>query len=132
MGMVWALAWGVIGGGIMEGIVDPHGRLLDMWPQTLALPGFISGVAFSLLLWLAEGRRRFDELSHGRFAAYGAVVGLTLGGLALLAGFAPRLDLWARVALALGPLTLVTTASAAGTLAMARLAARRERYRLAG
>ncbi len=71
MGLTWALGWAVVGGAVMEGIVDPDGRILDMWPQTLAIPGFLGGVVFAFLLWIAEGRRRFDELSLPRFGLWG-------------------------------------------------------------
>jgi hypothetical protein len=52
---------GIVGGVVMEGIVDTNGRIADMWPQTLAILGFFKGVAFSVVLSLAERRRRFQE-----------------------------------------------------------------------
>lgn len=126
MGLVWALGWAIAGGGIMEGIIDPQGRILDMWPQTLAIPGFLGGVVFAALLSVAEGRRRFEELSVRRFAAWGALTGLLLGGLALAAGAAPGLPLLLRAAVIVGPVTVLSALSAAGSLALARRAARRE------
>ncbi|MBL8987450.1 MAG: hypothetical protein JNJ80_14355 [Gemmatimonadetes bacterium] len=124
MGLTWALGWAVIGGGVMEGIFDPHGKILDMWPQTLAIPGFIGGVVFSGLLWATAGRRRFEELSLSRFAGWGAVVGVLLGSLALAAGAAGGVaSLWVRVAVILGPMALLSAVSATGSLALARLAA---------
>jgi hypothetical protein len=56
----------------MEAFVDPHGAILDMWPQTLAIVGFVGGVVFSAVLGIAERRRRFGELSIPRFSAWGA------------------------------------------------------------
>ena len=127
MGLTWAIAWAVVGGGIMEGIVDPHGRILDMWPQTLAIPGFIGGVVFAGMLWAAEGRRRFDELSLPRFGALGALVGVVLGGLAVAAGAASGVGaLWLRAAVIVAPVTLLSAASATGSLALARKAQQRE------
>lgn len=127
MGLVWAIAWAVVGGGVMEGIVDPHGKILDMWPQTLAIPGFLGGVVFSVVLWMSEGRRRFDELSLPRFGALGGLVGLLLGGLAVGAGAASGvLPLWLRAAVIIGPVTLLGAVSASGSLALARMAERRE------
>lgn len=123
MGLTWAVAWAVVGGGIMEGIVDPNGELLDMWPQTLAVPGFLGGVVFSGLLWLREGRRRFDELSLPRFAGWGALAGALLGGLALGAGALPGIgSVWLRAAVLMGPVAVMSAASAAGSLAVARWA----------
>ncbi len=122
MGVTWAIAWGVIGGAIMEGIVDREGRIVDMWPQLLAMPGFLLGVAFSVMLWMSEGRRRFDELSVARFAGLGAAAGAVLGTLFLAAGIFPGIPLLVRAAVVLGPLTVLSAASATGTLALARLA----------
>lgn len=127
MGLTWALGWAIVGGGIMEGIVDPGGRILDMWPQTLAIPGFLGGVAFSLILAVAERRRRFDELSLPRFAAWGAAAGALLGVVALSAGAASAVaPLVLRGAMIIAPVALLCAASASGTLALARTAARRE------
>ena len=123
MGVTWALAWGIIGGLIMEGIVDPDGRILDMWPQTLAIPGFLGGVVFSVVLWLTEGRRRFDELSVPRVAAWGALAGLLLCGLAVSILGASS---FARAALIIVPMTLMSAGSAAGSLALARMARKPE------
>lgn len=127
MGLIWAIGWAVVGGGVMEGIVDPEGKILDMWPQTLAIPGFLGGVAFSIVLWIAAGRRRFDELSLFGFGIWGAVTGLLLGVLAVGTGLASSaLSLWLRVAVIIGPLTLLSALSAAGSLALARMTERRE------
>lgn len=127
MGITWALIWAIVGGGVMEGIVDPRGEILDMWPQTLAIPGFLSGVAFAALLAVVARRRRFEELSLPRFAAWGAAAGALLGGLALGAGIFPAVPALLRAAVVLGPMTLLNAASAAGTLAVARRAARSDR-----
>jgi len=126
MGVTWAVAWAIVGGGIMEGIVDPQGKILDMWPQTLAIPGFVGGVVFSVLLWSVAGRRRFDELSLARFSTWGAAVGLLLGGLAVGAGAGGALPLWMRAAVIVGPVTLLSVVSASGSLLLARRAARRD------
>lgn len=125
MGVTWALGWAIVGGAIMEGIVDRDGRLLDMWPQALAIPGFFCGVAFSIVLGVAARRRRFDELSPARFAVWGAIAGATLGGLALAAGALPLVgSVWLRAATLLGPAALLSAGSAAGTLALARAGGR--------
>jgi len=119
VGVTWAIAWGGVGGFIMEGIVDPQGRILDMWPQTLAIPGFLGGVVFSVVLWLTEGRRRFDELTLGRVAVWGAVAGLALCAVAVSVLGTTSL---ARAALIIVPVTLLSAGSAAGSLALARMA----------
>jgi hypothetical protein len=124
MGLVWAAGWAVVGGGIMEAFVDPHGAILDMWPQTLAIVGFVGGVVFSTLLGIAERRRRFGELSIPRFTAWGAVAGLLLG---ILVG-TPKAELpqWLLRIVIIGPTTLLSAASAAASLALARRAEKRD------
>jgi hypothetical protein len=82
MGLVWGVAWAVVGGGIMEAFVDPHGEILDMWPQTLGIVGFVGGVAFSTVIGIAAGNRRFAELSFPQFALWGAVAGVLQGTFA--------------------------------------------------
>lgn len=127
MGVIWALGWAVIGGGIMEGIVDPDGKILDMWPQTLAIPGFLGGIVFSLMLWLMEGRRRFDELSLPRFTAWGAAAGVLLGAFAIATGAAHNLfPVWYRALVLIAPAVALGAVSASGTLSLARFAERRE------
>ena len=115
MGLTWALAW--FGAGMIVGvIVDPGADDVPL-PIRLAILGFLSGVTFSGVLGLVGGRRRFDEMSLGRFTAWGAVGGLVLSGiLAATAGPGGQ-------SLVLVPiLTLAGAGSAAGTLAMARRA----------
>jgi hypothetical protein len=118
MGLLWAAA-GAVGGGIIEAILNvlPGSDLflgVDMWPAELAIPGFLGGVVFSMVLWAMEGRRRFAELTLPRFAVWGAMVGLLLGaalGLPLVA---------------IVPVTLISSGSAAGSLALARRAQKRD------
>jgi len=124
MGLIWGVGWAIVGGAIMEGIVDPHGKILDMWPQTLAIPGFLCGAVFSVMLGIAASGRRFDELSLPRFAALGAGTGLLLGVLAAITG-PESLPLWLRAAVVITPLTVLSAASAAAALAVARMAERR-------
>ena len=124
MGLIWGVGWAIVGGAVMEGIVDPHGEILDMWPQTLAIPGFLCGAVFSVLLGIAASGRRFDELSLLRLGALGAATGLLLGVLAAATGPA-SLPLWLRAAVVIAPLTILSAASATASLALARLAERR-------
>lgn len=118
VGAIWAIGWGVIGGGVMEAIVDPRGRIADIWPAVLGIPGFFGGVIFSFVFSIAERRRRFDELSLPRFAAWGAVAGalLAVPGIAAL-------GLGAGIIV---PLSVLGAMSATGSLALARRAEDRE------
>lgn len=126
MGLVWAIAWAAIGGGVMEGIVDPDGRILDMWPQTLAIPGFVGGVVFSGLLWLTEGRRRFEELSLRRFGVIGGATGALLGaGVVTVAALTGARPTWLHFTTIASAATVLGAVSASGSLAIARKAGRR-------
>jgi hypothetical protein len=82
--LIWTVGWGLGFGGLME-LYDSAGAIGDVWPTALAIPGFIGGAVFSTLLRVAEGRRRFDEVSLVRFATWGVVTGLALGGLSIAA-----------------------------------------------
>jgi hypothetical protein len=119
MGFTWGAAWSAAG-------------LIPRWvlgfnpdvpfPLVFGVLGFVAGVTFSGLLVLTAGRRRFDQLSLPRFAAWGA-----MGGLLLSALFAKAASLdWGDV-LAIAPtFALASAVCASGSLAMARRAARRE------
>lgn len=129
MGLTWAVAWAPIG--VLFGIiVDPTGAMDEPWIAVGALPGFLGGMVFSAALGLAEGRRRFDELSLSRFAAWGGVGGLLLGALPF-AFLAPRaevvgLPLWLLGIATFGSASLLSAGLASGTLALARMSEDRE------
>jgi hypothetical protein len=80
---LWVIGWGLGFGGIMEAFVDPDGRILDVWPTFLAIPGLIGGIFFAALLTFAERGRKFDEIPLIRFAIWGLVTGLALGVLTI-------------------------------------------------
>ena len=124
MGLIWA-AGGMGVGGMIELLdnVLPGGLAMasavDMWPQTLAIPGFIAGLVFGAVLGIVGSRRRFDELSLPRFTAWGAVAGLLLGGLTVVLGIRAPI-------LAVTITTLGSAVAAAGSLVLARFVERRE------
>lgn len=133
MGLTWALA-GFLAGMCMELIhniwPNPLGSAVDIWPAALAYPGFFGGVAFSAVLGIAGRRRRFDELSLPRVAAWGAVGGLLVslipaalvtGGLAT-----PNAPVWQITLALLGPFTVGGAIAAPVSLALARRAEDRE------
>jgi hypothetical protein len=94
----------------MEGLIDPGGKVVDMWPQVLGIVGFIGGLVFSVLLWVAGKGRSFREYSFHEFGALGALAGVLQGGLAMVG--APL----AFIAVT----TLATTLAATGSLAISR------------
>ena len=120
MGVIWGMIWGLVGGFVMEAIVDPNGKIGDMWPPFFAMLGFAGGALFSVMLWISEGRRRFDELSLPRFTGLGALGGLVMGGYAAsqLNATAP---FWVSTVVLLAP-PILCAASAASTLVLARKA----------
>jgi len=79
---LWVIGWGLGFGGIME-VVDPDGKIQDVWPTLLGVPGFIGGVIFSALLLIVERGQAFDEIPILRFAVWGAVTGIVIGLLTI-------------------------------------------------
>ncbi len=124
MGLTWAAGWGVIG--LLIGLasyVVPMDWFLSVFDAplpALALPGFFGGAAFSTVLGIAGRRRRFDQLSLPIVTAWGAIGGLLLTIIPVLA-VGPGV-VTAALATVLGTLTLLSAASAAGTLMLARRA----------
>lgn len=133
MGLTWALGGALVGFGIelIHNVwPNPLGSLVDIWPAVLAYPAFLGGVIFSVVLGIAGRRRRFDELSLPRFAAWGALGGLLASlfpaGLVALGLATPNVPLW-QITLGLAvPLTTGSAMAAAGSLALARMAEDRE------
>ena len=113
MGLTWAAAW--LGGGTIVGLVLVGGGGVLALAQISVMStvaGFVGGVIFSAVLGIAEGRRRFDEMSLPRFAAWGAVGGLLMS-LLIGGGGLPVI---------MAAFTLLGAGSAAGSLALARRA----------
>ena len=119
MGFTWGAAWS--GAGIVLAVVT--GFKADApFPLIFGVLGFIAGVIFSAFLALTEGRRRFDQMSLPRFAAWGAT-----GGLLLSAVFAKAASLgWGDVIAIAPTFALACAVCASGSLAVARRAVRRE------
>jgi hypothetical protein len=128
MGLTWAAVWGGAGAIIVLGFLLVTGSRPDApFPLMFSAFGFVAGVLFSGVLGLVEGRRRFDQLSLPRFAAWGAVGGALLSAIFVLAvSFTgDPTFLWNLVVV--GPIFAVAAAgSAAGSLALARRAQDRE------
>jgi hypothetical protein len=129
MGLTWAVAW--VMGGVVIGVASlllpnlfPWEVLfeaMDPLVPLMALPGFIGGAVFSVVLGIAGRRHRFDKLSLPRFAAWGTVGGLLVSAPVTMAlGFSP-----ASVAVA-SLMALLCAGSATGSLALARMGEERE------
>lgn len=124
MGLTWAVAW--FGAGIMLLLVVGPDAADVPFPIGFALLGLLAGVAFSGVIGVIEGRRRFDQLSLPRFAGWGAAGGLLLSVILVVAVALGGESLWGEF-LVLGPVfALAGAASAAGSLALARAGKDRE------
>lgn len=94
LGVTWAVIWAIPGMAI-EAVQDilpslvPFASKIDMWPQTLAIPGLVGGLLFAALLAGAERRRGFEEMSLARVAVWGAVAGLLVSGIAYAVDYFP-------------------------------------------
>lgn len=147
--LTWTVGWGLGFGGLIEAFIDPDGRILDVWPTAMAIPGFIGGVVFCGLLRIAEGRRSFDEVSLARSAIWGGVTGLVLAVVAAtgVASLISRVISHVALGLAIafgagndelrGPTAIgITTAlgavAAIGSAVFFRLVARRKTHAVAG
>ncbi len=121
MGLTWAVVWAPIG--VLIGmIVDPDESMDEMWFAVGGYPGFLCGAVFFAVLGIAEGRRRFDELSLSRVGAWGAVSGVLVGALPFVLGSSEnaRLPAWLLGVAIIGSITLLSAVSAAGSLALAK------------
>ena len=126
MGLTWAVAWFGAGMAMLLTFLLLTGSTgADVpYPIGFGAIGFIAGVTFSGVLGLAEGRRRFDQMSLPRFAAWGAAGGVLLSGLfvATVAAFAEGPGFLANVVVLAPVFGVAGAASAAGSLALARKA----------
>ncbi len=129
MGLTWAVGWALVGFGIevIHNVwPNPLGSLVDIWPAALAYPAFFGGLVFSTVLGIAGRRRRFDELSLPRFAAWGAVSGLLVSlvpaAMVTMGLASANVDLWLFTAAISGLVAPLTAVSATGSLALARMA----------
>ena len=127
MGLFWGLG-GFAAGMVIELIhnlwPNPLGALVDIWPAALAYPGFVGGVAFSAVLGIAGRRKRFDELSIPKVAAWGALGGLLVclipAAMVALGWATPNIPLWQITAALAGPFVLGGALAAGASLALAR------------
>jgi hypothetical protein len=121
MGLAWAIG-GIGVAGVLEladnltAAAHPVTRLVDMWPQVLAVVGFVAGVVFAVVLGVVARRRRFEEFTFPQFAALGAIAGAVVGTLALITGAPLAIPII---------LALAGTLGGASSLLVARIAERR-------
>jgi hypothetical protein len=138
MALTWALGGFCVGAAIeLISELAPDwefGHLQDIWPNVLAIPGFVAGAIFGGLFGITEHGRTLEQMSFARFALWGALAGLAVAALVLALSHDEVRDLarWIKVVAGLlGGLGLV---GGVATLALARTATpwRRLLARLAG
>ncbi|HEX6573578.1 MAG TPA: hypothetical protein VF042_01290 [Gemmatimonadaceae bacterium] len=138
MGLTWAALWAAFG--IMIGVSSrlfpslPWNLFFDVFDAplpALAIPGFIGGTLFSIVLGIAGRRHKFSELSVPQFAAWGAFGGMMLSlipatmvavGLAHLGDPETGRGVWDLTAMISVPLVFLCTLSATVSLMIARRA----------
>lgn len=128
MGLVWGAVWAAVGA-LKAVLVDPNGSMDALWvgPPVGVFPGFVGGLIFSVVLAIAAAPRKLHELSVSRVGVWGAMVGFLLGFLPLAINEPPNeFPVWLVAAVVIGSLSLMGAISAAGSLALARRAKRRE------
>ena len=137
-GLTWAVIWVLAGlligvaSKLVPGPLDFFFEVFDAPLPAIAMPGFIGGVLFSIVLGIAARRRRFSELSLTRFAAWGALGGLLMTllpfamvavGLASTHGAKEINPL--KITAVMSILVVLSAASATASLLIARRAERR-------
>jgi hypothetical protein len=119
IGLMWAFAW-FAAGMILLLIVGPDAADVP-FPLGFGMLGFFAGASFSVVLGAVEGRRSFEQMSIPRFAGWGALGGLLLSGA--FVSIVALLGAGSLEVVVLGPVFAIAgAASAAGTLALARMA----------
>lgn len=139
IGLTWAAGWA--GVGVLIGVTsillpflpwDAFFEVFDAPLPALAVPGFVGGAIFSVVLGFVARRRKFSELSLPLFAVCGAVGGLLLAHIpntmvALGLGTpAEGVNLWRLTMMVSGPFAILGAASACITLLIARKGADRQ------
>jgi hypothetical protein len=115
--LLWIIGWGVGFGGLIEAFVDPHGELIDIWPAAMAFAGLIGGIVYSVLLWISDRGRGFNEVSIARRITWGVLTGLALGGLAALMGLTQDIAIDQPYVRPVAPAVMIGITTALGAVA---------------
>ena len=123
--LTWGAGWSLVGAaiGVLNVVVAgaPLSVVILPFAYSWAKMGFLGGTLFSIVLGIAEGRTRLDQVSIPRIAAWGGI-----GTLLFATPIAFGLGLTAEMLFGLPFVVLLGAGSAAGALAIARAAQDRE------
>lgn len=132
MGITWAVGWALMGIlmiPVRTFVPGQFFQVFDAPPPALAVPGFVGGVLFAIVVGIAGKRRRFSELSLPTFTAWGALGGVLLSlvpallvGMGVASASEGAAESWRLTAIVGLPFTLMGAASAAAALLVARWA----------
>lgn len=125
-GLTWAVVWAPVAVIVGTQVIDPTDKMDEMWWMVGAMPGFISGIIFSVVLGVVARRRQLSELSIVHTAGWGSLAGLLTGILPFLLGDRGGEPVWPLAMIVISTLTLLSAVSAAGSLALAQRAQRSE------
>lgn len=144
--LTWAVAWGI--GGLLIGVAsvllpflpwDGFFRVFDAPLPAMAVPGFFAGGLYAVIVGIVARHKRLHELSMRSVATWGALGGALLAALpaVLVLTDAARvaeygMGVWKHFAIILTPLVLFSTASATGSLYLARRAQARDLLTMGG
>lgn len=96
------------------------------FPLLFGAMGFLAGIVFSGLLAATQGGRTLEHTSFRRMAGWGALGGALLSGLLVVGVTLSGEPLWGEALAIIPSFTLAGAACAAGSLALARRATRRD------
>ena len=123
--LTWAAGWSIAGAaiGLLNVLVAgaPLSVVIFPFAYSWAKMGFLGGTLFSIVLGIAEGRTRLDQMSIPRIAAWGGI-----GALLFATPIAIGLGLTTEMLVGLPFVVLLGAGSAAGSLVIARAAQDRE------
>jgi len=132
-GLAWAIVWAPVAVLVGTTIVDPDNSMDELWVAVGVYPGFLCGVILFVLVGMAEGHRRFEELPLSRVATWGAVAGLLVGVLPFALGDSnTAVAAWLLGVVVVGSITLLSVVSALGSAMLLRAVERRQSHALAG
>jgi hypothetical protein len=73
LGFAWFLIGSFIGLIVFEGLVDPDGKIVDIWPAALGYPAFFGGAIFLVLTRVLGRHPKLHQVSSLEAVVLGAL-----------------------------------------------------------